>query len=180
MAYRKSVDMRSLVYAALALVLTVGLHFLSTVVAAIDSSWLLWQIPVFLVGFLAGPLWGPIAAVLSVLLITAFGGGFDPLLLRRLAEVSVYAYASAQFCRFLPKHPFCIWISLLSAQFFGRLAWGVMYHLLTIFNPSLGAFHWTAITSSTVAGYELGILLQLIFVPLIFLALRKARLVSRY
>ncbi len=94
-------------------------------------------------------------------------------------ELLTYGVASALFYRYLPKKPLGIYVSLLSAQFFGRLAWGAVQYLLSVFDHS-NPFYLEFIIAQTLANSLPGIAIQLLLIPPVVWAMQRARFISKY
>ena len=181
MAHRKTVEIRSLVYAAVCLGLCLVLPMITGNIPTIGKSLSPMHFPVLLCGFLAGPLWGGVVGVLAPFLRFLLAGvpAVYPNAIRMAAELAVYGIAAGLFYRYLPKKPFGIFCSLLCAQFFGRLAWGLAQFLMSILDPTL-PFSPEMIIAQTVTPATYGILLQLLLIPPIVAGMQKARFISKF
>lgn len=181
MASKKTVEIRSLVYAAACLALCLTLPYLTGSIPEIGKSFAPMHFPVFLCGFIAGPLWGGIVGVIAPFLRFLIAGVpvLYPNAVRMAAELAVYGIASGLFYRYLPKRPLGIVVSLLCAQFFGRLSWGVAQFTMSLIDPS-NSFYPEMIIAQTVSSSLYGIVLQLFLIPPIVYAMQKARYISKY
>ena len=181
LAYGKNVDVRSIVYSALCLALCVVLPFLTGGNVALGTKFTPMHYPVLLCGFIAGPFWGAVVGGVAPFLRFILTGApaIYPLAIRMAAELLVYGLAAGLFYRYLPKKPFGIYVSLLCAQFFGRLAWGAAQFLLSLFDKTL-PFYFEIIIAQTVTPSLVGILIQILLIPPIVIAMQKARLIARH
>ncbi len=181
MKSRKTVEVRSIVYAAVCLALCIMLPFLTGSIPEIGQQFAPMHFPVFLCGFIAGPVWGGVVGLVAPILRSLLFQApiFYPAAIRMAIELFVYGVAAGFFYRHLPKKPFGIFISLLCAQFFGRLAWGVAQFALSVFNPE-NEFYLEMVITQTVASSLWGILIQLLLIPAIVFAMQKARFISKY
>ena len=102
-----------------------------------------------------------------------------PEAIRMVAELAVYGLSAGLFYRYLPKKPFGIYVSLLSAQFFGRLAWGLMAYLVSVFDKK-SEFFVEMVMTATISGSLIGIGIQLLLIPPVVYAMQKARFISKY
>lgn len=181
MASRKSFEVRSIVYAGVCLALCMVLPLFTGNNPELGKKLSLIHIPVFLCGFISGPVWGcvigAVAPLMRHLLFGAPANLYEAM--RMMAELAVYGLASGLFYRYLPKKPFGIYVSLLSAQFFGRLAWGLMAYFFSLFDKG-NAFYVEMVVTSTVSGSLLGIAIQLLLIPPIVYAMQRARFISKY
>lgn len=181
MAHRKTVEIRSLVYAAVCLALCLILPMVTGSIPTIGKSLSPMHFPVLLCGFIAGPLWGGVVGVLAPFLrfLTAGVPAVYPNAIRMAAELSVYGIAAGLFYRYLPKKPFGIFCALLCAQFFGRLAWGLAQFLMSLLDPTL-PFTPEMIVAMTVTPATYGILLQILLIPPIVVGMQRARFISKF
>ncbi|MBR2615297.1 MAG: ECF transporter S component [Clostridia bacterium] len=181
MASGRTVDVRSIVYSAACLALCVVLPFLTGGSAALGTKFSPMHFPVLLCGFIAGPLWGGVVGGLApfVRFLVAGAPAIYPMGIRMAAELCVYGIAAGLFYRYLPKKPFGIYVSLICAQLFGRLAWGAVQFFLSVFDKS-NSFYFEMIVAQTVTPALPGIVLQLILIPPIVIAMQRARFISKY
>lgn len=147
-------------------------------IPVIGSMMLPMHLPVFLCGFLAGPWWamavGFIAPVSRSLLMTmppmsvAVPMGF---------EMAVYGLVSGLLFQHLAglklKMLSRIYISLLSAMVLGRAVYGTIKVFMTFATPNQYTF--SAFIAGTVTSGIPGIILQLLLVPVVVLAVEKAK-----
>ena len=69
-----------------------------------------------------------------------------------------------------------IYISLLAAMIIGRVAWGISEAV--ILGAAGGVFTWSAFAAGAVLNAIPGILVQVILIPVIVAALRKANVIE--
>lgn len=181
MSSRKTVEIRSIVYAAVCLALCLVLPLLTGNIPSIGVQFAPMHFPVLLCGFIAGPVWGCVVGCVAPLLRNLIFGApaLYPNALRMVAELAVYGVASGLFYRYLPKKPMGITCSLLCAQFFGRIAWGIAQFLLSVFDKS-HSFYLEMVVTQTITSSVYGILIQLLLIPPIVIAMQKARFISKY
>ena len=98
--------------------------------------------------------------------------------IRMSAELLCYGAAAGLFYRYLPKKPLGIYVSLICAQFFGRLAWGCAQFFLSVFDHA-NPFYLEMILTQTVTNSLYGILIQLLLIPPIVIAMQRARFISK-
>lgn len=178
---RKTVEVRSIAYAAICLALCIVLPFITGSIPEIGKQLAPMHFPVFLCGFFAGPVWGAVVGFVAPILRSVMFSTpiLYPNAIRMAAELMVYGAAAGFFYRHLPKKPYGIYLSLLSAQFFGRLSWGVAQYLLSVMDPKC-EFYLDMIIASTVTPSLYGIAIQLILIPPIVYAMQKAKFISKY
>lgn len=179
MSYKIKKRLRSIIYAAVCLALCAILPYLTGSIPTIGKSLSPIHFPVFLCGFAAGPLWGGLVGALAPFLRFALSGApaIYPQAVRMAAELLVYGLASGYFYRHLPKKYPGLLLSVLSAQFMGRLAWAAAQFIMSHFDEAL-PFYPELVITQTVVPSLYGILLQLVLIPPIVKALQKAKLIS--
>ena len=171
------VHIRHLTYAAVCLALCLALPFLTGQVPQIGSALCPMHLPVLLAGFLCGPWWAAAVGAVAPLLRHALFG-MPPLFPTAVAmtfELLTYGLVSGLLYRRLHERRAAgIYLSLIAAMAAGRIAWGAAMVVLLGLGDS--AFTWGAFWAGAITGAIPGILLQLILIPALVLALRKAGL----
>lgn len=167
---------RKLTYAALYLAIALVLPFLTGQIPEIGSMLAPMHIPVLLCGFVCGWPWGlTVGLVAPPLRCLLFG---MPPLLTAIAmafELAAYGAISGVLHKLLPKKNWCIYLSLICAMAGGRVVWGLVRWLLaglqhTTFTPAL--FIAGAVTTAVP-----GIILHIVLIPIIVMALDRAKLI---
>lgn len=172
----KNKNVLKLTYAGLCLALCMVLPLLTGQIPQIGSKLLPMHIPVLLCGFLCGPLWG-LGVGLAAPILRSLVFGMPPLFPTAAAmafELAAYGLLSGLFYRLLPKKTPYLYVSLILAMIGGRLVWGLAMTILMGLSGkgfSLAAF-WTG----AFANAWPGIVLQLILIPPVVAALKKAKL----
>lgn len=167
---------QKMVFAALFLTLAYVLPFLTGQIPEIGSMLCPMHIPVLLCGFLCGWYWGLGVGLIAPLLRSLTLG--VPLLfpnaLCMAFELATYgAIAGLLHHRFPQKPPF-VYCSLLVAMVAGRLVWGsAMFACLGIADSS---FSFAAFLAGAVTNAIPGILVQIVFVPIIVIFLERSNL----
>lgn len=174
---KSSLHIRRMTFAAACLALCMVLPFLTGQIPQFGRQLSPMHLPVMLCGFLCGWPWalavGLIAPPLRYLLF-----GMPPLFpngVGMMAELAVYGAVTGLLYAKLPKCPVYIYLSLILAMLVGRAAWGATRWLLTCFG---GAFTLQAFLGGAFINAWPGIVCQLILLPPLVMALRKARLLS--
>ena len=90
-------------------------------------------------------------------------------------ELAAYGAVAGLLYRVLPKRTGCIYVALIAAMVAGRLVWGAARYLLaglehSAFTPAL--FLAGAVTTALP-----GILLHIVLIPVLVMAMQKARLI---
>ena len=170
---------KNMVIAAVCLALCLVLPFLTGQIPEIGSALSPMHIPVFLCGFAAG--WpyalafGLIAPPLRFLLF-----GMPPLFPMGAAmafELATYGLVAGMLYRRLPKRKTSIYVTLVTSMLLGRVVWGIARVVLAGLNNT--TFGWAAFVGGAFTQAVPGIICHLILVPVIVMALEKAKLISR-
>ena len=90
-------------------------------------------------------------------------------------ELAAYGFLSGLLYKLLPKKTVCIYAALLIAMIGGRIVWGLARYLFAGVQGS--EFTFAAFLAGAVTNAVPGIILHIVLVPLIIIALQRARLV---
>lgn len=164
---------RDLTLSGLFLALGLVLPFVTMNIPSFGSMILPMHLPVLLCGFVCGWPWGLAVGLIAPLLRSALVG-MPPLMPTAFAmafELAAYGALTGILYRRLPKTVPCLYAALIGAMLGGRIVWGLAMAALAGANFGLAAFWAGAITNALP-----GILLQLILIPALILALRRAKL----
>ena len=163
----------SALYLAIALVLP----FLTGQIPQIGSMLCPMHIPALLCGFVCGWPWGLAVGFISPLLRSVLFGMPDlfPTAVAMAFELAAYGALAGLLYRALPKRTSSIYLTLIVSMIVGRLVWGVARYLLaglahSTFTPAL--FLAGAVTTALP-----GIILHIILIPVLVMAMEKARLI---
>ena len=166
-----------LVFAALCVAIGLVLPMAFHSVPDGGSVFLPMHIPVLLCGLVAGPVYGLLCGVLTPLLsVLLTGMPPAPVLPGMLCELAVYGLVTGLLLRFVRtgSKPANLWISLVGAMFCGRVVSGLLNGL--IFRAGKYSLQvWVAASFVTALP---GIVIQLVLIPLLVLALERAKLVE--
>ena len=169
---------RHLTYAAICLALCLVLPFLTGQIPQIGSALCPMHLPVLLAGFVCGPWWAAAVGLVAPLLRHLIFG--MPPILTAIAmafELLTYGIVSGLLYRLLPKKTGYIYLSLIGAMIVGRVVWGVVQ--VIILGLSGSSFTWAAFWAGAVANAIPGIIVQLVLIPLLVMALKKARIIQK-
>lgn len=168
---------RSLVFTALCVALCVVLPQAFHMVPNAGSVILPMHVPVLLCGLACGPVWGLACGLLGPV-ASSLLTGMPPaaMLPSMMCELAVYGLVTGLLVRLVKtgKPLADLYIALVGAMLAGRVTYGVLNAL--IFRA--GAYSMTAwLTSAFVTGLP-GIVIQLILLPAVVTALKKAKLLA--
>lgn len=173
----RKTPVRRLTAAAVCLALCLVLPFLTGQIPQIGSALCPMHLPVLLGGFICGPWWAAAVGIVAPLLRYALFG--MPPILTALAmcfELAAYGLLSGLLYGKLAKRVSNVYISLILAMIFGRIVWGIAAVIIT--GAAGGTFTWTAFASGAVLNAIPGILVQIVLIPVIVVALRKANVIE--
>ena len=131
------------------------------------------HIPVLLIGFLCGPLYGGVSGLIVPVLNSVLTGmpPVFPMLPIMAAELATYGLVSGLMIHKTPlgRLRFGVYPALVISMAAGRVAYGLMFWALTVRFGALRALSvWTAITTGLP-----GIVVQLLVIPAIVAALDR-------
>lgn len=169
---------KKMVLSALFLALGLLLPLLAGHMPQLGRALLPMHIPVLLCGFVCGWPWGLLVGLLTPLL-NSVAFGMPPLFPTALSmafELAAYGFFTGLLYKLLPKKPVFVYASLLASMLFGRFVWGISQLLLL--GVSTGGFTWALFISGAFVNAALGIAFQIIVIPILILALNRARLME--
>ena len=174
----KHSSVRKLVISALMLALCLVLPFLTGQIPEIGSMLCPMHIPVLLCGFVCGPVWalvvGAVAPALRYVLFSM--PPIYPVGLAMCFELAAYGLFSGLLYKALPKKPWGVYVSLLVAMVLGRVVWGVVRAVIS--GVGGAAFSWQLFIAGGFTQAIPGIILHIVLIPILVLALRRAKLIE--
>lgn len=167
---------KNLVTSGICLALCLLLPMLTGHIPTIGNMLLPMHLPVLICGFVAGPFWGLLVGLIAPILRSLLFG-MPPMMPTAIAmtfELAAYGFLTGHLSRRLAAGPVYTYLSLIGAMLGGRIVWGIaafiLYSILgTAF--TLQMFFASAFTTAI-----LGIVIQLVIIPPIVSALKKAGL----
>lgn len=165
---------KKLILSAMFLALGLVLPFFTGQIREIGNKLLPMHIPVLLCGFVCGPQYGLLVGFITPLLRSLlFSMPPLPRAIGMAFELATYGAVTGLLYRMLPKSKARIYISLLIAMVAGRLVWGIVSIL--IYGIEGSAFTWQMFAGGAFLNAIPGIVVQIILIPVLMLALEKAR-----
>ena len=169
---------KKLVLSAMFLALGLVLPFLTGQIPEFGSMLLPMHIPILLCGMIVGGPWG-LAVGFICPLLRSFLFSMPPLYPAAISmafELAAYGFVSGVFYqRLRSKGTAGIYISLIAAMLLGRIVWGVSRWIMMAFGTK---FSIALFLAGGFTGAIPGMILQLILIPIILIALRKAKLIA--
>ena len=165
---------KKMVFAAVCIALCVVLPIAFHAIPNAGTVFLPMHIPVLLCGLACGWPFGLVTGLLGPLLSSVITGMPPAAMLpSMMVECCVYGLTTGLVMKYVRTGKLLpdLYISMIAAMILGRAISGIAKSL--IFSPGTAPFAW--VTTSLVTGIP-GIVLQLVLMPLVILALTKARL----
>jgi len=165
-----------MVYSAVFLALAFVLPMITGSLQQIGNMLCPMHLPVLLCGYICGWPWGLAVGFIAPLL-RSFVLSMPPLMPTAISmafELAVYGFVVGLMHSKLPKKFGNLYLSLITAMLSGRLVWGFMRLALAGFSPQ--KFPFSAFVSGAVLTAIPGIIIQIVFIPLIVTALKKTKL----
>ena len=167
-----------LVLSAFFMALGIVLPFLTGQIPQIGKMLLPMHIPILLCGFICGWQYGLTIGLITPLLRGAMFG--MPVLMPTGAgmavELAVYGLITGILYAKLPKKIPYIYVSLLGAMIVGRIAWGIAS--IALYGIMGNQFSIDLFMAGAFLNAIPGIILQIVLIPMIIIALRKARVMD--
>ena len=167
--------LKKLVYSAMFLSIALLLPFLTGQIQSFGAALCPMHIPVLLCGFICGAQYGAIVGFTAPLMrhfifhMPVFWSA-----LPMAFELAVYGLCAGILYKLLPKKPLYIYVSLISSMIAGRLCWGAVSFVISGLRST--EFNFNIFWLASVAQSVPGIILQIILIPIIVMALKRAKL----
>ena len=167
---------KKLVYAAVCLALCLVLPFLTGQIPQIGQALSPMHIPVFLCGFLCGWPWALVVGALAPLLrsLLFHMPAMYPQAVGMAFELATYGLVSGLLYKLLPKKTPFIYVTLIAAMLCGRVVWGLARYVMAGLSGS--SFPWSAFVAGAFTNAIPGIILHIVLVPVLVIALKRAKL----
>ncbi len=169
---------RNMTLSAMFIALALVLPFFTGQIPQIGSMLLPMHFPVFLTGLICGWQYGlTVGAIVPILRHLMFG---MPPMLTAIAmafELATYGLVAGYiYTRAKKQTVTTIYTSLLSAMVIGRIVWGIVQIIILNFTGS--AFTVQMFMAGALLNAIPGIIAQLVIVPIIMIALDKAKIIK--
>ncbi len=174
----KRMSTKKLVLTGFFLALGLLMPFLTGQIPSIGSRLLPMHIPVLLCGFVCGWPYGLIVGLITPVLRSLLFGmpPMFPVAAAMAFELAAYGLMSGLLYKALPKRNASVYIALTASMIGGRIIWGAVSLLLYGLNGT--AFTWKIFMAGAFVNATPGIILQVILIPIIIIALKKAKLIE--
>ena len=178
MKTKNTKTVRQLVLAALFLALAFVLPLLTGQVPKVGNMLCPMHFPVLLCGFVLGGPWGLAVGFAAPLLRSVLFGmpPMFPIAIAMAFELAAYGLVSGVLWRKVKHTVPMMYAVLVSAMVAGRLVWGAVRFVLAGLVGS--SFPFSAFLSGALLTAVPGIAAQLVLIPLILVALQKAKVID--
>lgn len=167
---------KKIVLAGLFLALGLVMPLITGQIPSLGNALLPMHIPVLLAGFVLGGPYGLVVGLLTPVLRSVLFG-MPPMFPRAVAmsfELAAYGLLTGLLYRGLRMKDWSIYVSLVIAMVLGRVVWGAASMLL--FGLQGNTFTWQMFIAGAFLNAIPGIILQLVLIPVLVIALKRARL----
>lgn len=169
-------NIQKLVSSALCLAIAMVLPLLTGQIPEIGQALSPMHIPVLLCGFVCGPMWGmAVGFVAPFLRYAVFGMPPMPMGIAMAFELCAYGLMTGILYKLLPKKTASIYITLILSMIAGRIIWGIARFIMA--GLTAGEFPFSAFIAGAVTTAIPGIILHIVLIPLLVMALKKAKLI---
>lgn len=165
-----------MILSALFLALCYVLPFLTGQIPEIGARLCPMHIPVLLCGFFCGPIWGLAVGFIAPLL-RSVTIGMPPLFPSAVCmafELAAYGAVAGVMHRLLPRKKPFVYLSLITAMLAGRVVWGIVTLLCA--GISQNSFTLSAFLASAFTNAIPGIIIQIVFIPIIVMILDNPKI----
>ena len=172
-----NLKLKKLCVSALFLALALVLPFLTGQIGELGQMLSPMHIPVLLCGFICGPWWGAAVGITAPLLRSLMFSmpPMFPVAFAMAFELCAYGFFSGLLYKLLPQKNAFIYVDLLSSMLIGRIVWGAVKFAIAGFTKT--DFTFPMYFAAVFTGSIPGIILQIVLIPLLIMALKKAGLV---
>ena len=169
---------RDLILAALCLALAMLLPFLTGQIQTLGNMLCPMHIPVLLCAYICGYRWAAAVGFISPLLRYAIFG-MPPIMPAGVSmafELLTYGLVAGLLYEKLKKNTLNRYVSLIISMISGRVVWGIAR--LIISGVTGTEFTWQLFIGGAVLQAVPGIILHILLIPIIVMALRRAKLID--
>ncbi len=171
-------NIKNLTLAALCLAIAMLLPFLTAQIQTIGNMLCPMHIPVLLCAYICGWKWAAMVGFMAPIL-RYFAFGMPPLMpigWGMAFEMLTYGLVAGILYSMLPKKTVNIYVSLIISMIAGRIVWGIAR--MVIAGVTNTQFTWQLFVGGAFLEAIPGIILHIILIPIIVVALKKAKLIE--
>ena len=169
---------RNIAFAGIFLALAIVLPFLTLQLQQLGNKLLPMHLPILLCGFICGWPYGLAVGFIAPLLRSLMFGmpPLMPVAAAMAFELAAYGLVSGLLFKLFPRKNMFIYASLIISMITGRIVWGLVS--MALFGIQGNSFTWSIFMTQAWVNAIPGIILQLILVPLIIMAFKRAGLID--
>ncbi len=172
---KNTLIIKKIVYSAMFIAVAMLLPSITMHIKEIGKALCPMHLPVILCGFVCGPVCGAAVGFVSPLLrMFIFHMPLPVDAITMAFELLAYGLFSGVFYKIFPKKIPFVYVSLIISMILGRFVWGGVKFIMAGINST--EFGFAAFWAGAVANAVPGIILQIVLVPIIFIALKHAKL----
>ncbi|MBQ7121014.1 MAG: ECF transporter S component [Clostridia bacterium] len=170
---------RNLSFSSLCLALCLVLPIITGNIQQIGNALAPMHIPVLICGFVCGWQYGLAVGFIAPIMRSMIFGMpvMYPMAAAMAFELAAYGLLSGIMYNILPKKNIYIYPSLIISMLGGRVVWGIARYIMAGLSGS--EFGMTAFIAGAFTNAIPGIICHLIIIPLIVMALKKTKLMSK-
>lgn len=168
----------NMVLAAMFLALGIVMPFITGQIPEVGSMLLPMHLPVLICGFVCGWKYGLVVGFVVPLLRSVMFG-MPPLMPTATCmafELAAYGACTGLLYAKLPKNNVSVYVSLLGAMVIGRVVWGAVS--MVVYGVMGNAFSVQMFMAGAFLNAVPGIVMQIVLIPVIIMALKKARVMA--
>lgn len=167
-----------LVWSGVFIALGMVLPFLTGQIQSIGNKLLPMHLPVLICGFVCGAPYGfAVGLIVPLLRSMAFGMPvMFPVAVSMAFELGCYGFVTGFLYRKLPRNNGMIYVSLISAMVIGRIVAGLMN--LILYGVQGNGYTMQMFMAGMLINAVPGIILQLVLIPVIIMALKRAKVID--
>ena len=169
---------KHMIIAALCLALCLVLPFLTGQIPQSGRMLLPMHLGVFICAYVADKKWAAAVGIVAPLMRSLLFGMpmLYPTAIAMACELFTYGLVCGLLNDKLPKKPVYIYVSLIGAMLAGRIVSGLVQ--IPLYGLKGNTYTWTAFITASFVEALPGIILQIVLIPLLIMALRRAKLID--
>lgn len=163
---------KKIVFSALFLATALVLPFLTGQIPQLGNMLCPMHLPVLILGFVCGPVWGGVVGFVAPLLrFLLWGMPPFPGCISMAFELAAYGVATGNLYKLLPKKLPYIYLNLVISMIAGRIVWGAVKYIMLA--AGVGKFGMVIFFTEGFVNAIPGIILQLIVIPPLVSLIKK-------
>ncbi len=175
---KKHSKILKMILAALFLSLAYVMPFLTGQIKEIGAMLCPMHLPILICGFVCGWSWGLIIGLVAPIFRSLTLGMplLFPSAICMALELAAYGAVAGLMHKMLPRKKLYVYCSLLASMLVGRIVWGTAMFIFV--GVSGGSFTFAAFLAGAITNSIPGIIIQIVFVPLIVMFLDNPKILN--